>query len=155
MTKQSLRSFGFGLLAASAALFVFDYTSTEKTLTEEEMISALEENNYSVQIEEEKNEKLEKKPVEAEPVNTEAPVKGESPEQEQQNVEKNKIKVTIETGMSSKDVVNELAEAGVIDDAESFNTYLTENDFASDLQIGTFTFSPNMSDEEIAKTLTK
>ncbi|OKL38378.1 hypothetical protein BLL40_01450 [Domibacillus mangrovi] len=57
--------------------------------------------------------------------------------------------------MSSDDIIDALKKAGVIDDKGSFNTYLKENEYSSKLQIGTFTFSADMPNEEIASMLIK
>jgi rhodanese-related sulfurtransferase len=153
MTQQSVRSFGFGLIAAAAALFLFDYTSKDQPLSNEEMIQLLEENNYTVLT----ADGLTEQPAETKPVETVPPAEKEQTVQEESFAESKGTTVTIEieSGMSSDDVVGVLKKAGVIEDEESFNTYLTEIKYASKLQIGTFTLSPNMSNEEIASTLIK
>jgi rhodanese-related sulfurtransferase len=153
MTQQSVRSFGFGLIAAAAALFLFDYTSKDQTLSNGEMIQLLEENNYTVLT----ADGLTEQPAETKPAETVPPAEKEQTVQKESVAESKGTTVTIEieSGMSSDDVVGVLKKAGIIEDVESFNTYLTEIKYASKLQIGTFTFSPDMSNEEIASTLIK
>ncbi|OAH56021.1 MULTISPECIES: endolytic transglycosylase MltG [Bacillaceae] len=154
MTKQSVRSFGFGLLAAAAAFFLFDYTLKDQLLSNEEMIQLLEENNYTVLTTNELNEQ----PAKTASVETISPAEAEKEQimgNESAVSESKEITVTIKAGMSSDDIIDALKKARVIDDEESFNTYLKENEYSSKLQIGTFTFSTDMSNEEIASTLIK
>ncbi|MGG3450992.1 endolytic transglycosylase MltG [Domibacillus aminovorans] len=154
MTKQSVRSFGFGLLAAAAAFFLFDYTLRDQLLSNEEMIQLLEENNYTVLTTNELNEQLAKTAS----IETISPAEAEKEQimgNESAVSESKEITVTIKAGMSSDDIIDALKKARVIDDEESFNTYLKENEYSSKLQIGTFTFSTDMSNEEIASTLIK
>lgn len=154
MTKQSVRSFGFGLLAATAAFLLFDYPSKEQLLSNEEMIQLLEEYNYTVLTNDEFNEQLAK----IASMETISPAKAEKERltgDESAVSESKEIEVTIKAGMSSDDIIDALKKAGVIDDEVSFNTYLKENKYSSKLQIGTFTFSTDMSNEEIASTLIK
>lgn len=143
MKKQSLRSFGFGLLAAAAALFLFNYTSKDQLL---------EKDHYTVLTTDELHEKMAKTiPVET----TSSAEKKQITKKESAASKSKEITVTIEAGMSSDDVINALKKANVITDEKSFNTYLTENGYTSKLQVGTFTFSANMSNEEIASALVK
>ncbi len=154
MTKQSVRSFGFGLLAAAAAFFLFDYTLRDQLLSDEEMIQLLEENNYTVLTTNELNEQLAKTAS----IETISPAEAEKVQimgNESAVSESKEITVTIKAGMSSDDIIAALKKARVIDDEESFNTYLKENEYSSKLQIGTFTFSTDMSNEDIASTLIK
>ncbi|WP_083566187.1 endolytic transglycosylase MltG [Domibacillus mangrovi] len=154
MTKQSIRSFGFGLLAATATFFLFDYMSKDQLLSNEEMIQLLEEDNYTVLTNNELNEQLVKKAS----VETISPANAEKERiraDESAISESKEITVTIKAGMSSDDIIDALKKAGVIDDKGSFNTYLKENEYSSKLQIGTFTFSADMPNEEIASMLIK
>ena len=62
------------------------------------------------------------------------------------------LKVTSKT--ISRDVAKKLEANGIIDDAEDFNDYLCENDYASNIQNGKFTLKSNMSYKEIAEIIT-
>ncbi|OLN23363.1 hypothetical protein BTO30_05210 [Domibacillus antri] len=151
MMKQSIRAFGLGLLASAAALSFFDNISKEETMTNEEMIRLLEEQNYTVLTDDEMNEQ----PAIPESKEPATPAEEENIEPVESVTGKKEMTITIASGMSSADIVKALENAGVIEDAQSFNAYLKENKYASKLQIGTFTFSPNMSNEEIVSILIK
>lgn len=62
--------------------------------------------------------------------------------------------VTVTNRTISSDVAEQLAEAGVIEDAEEFNDYLVDNGYASNIQNGKFTVTKGMSFREIANLIT-
>ena len=53
----------------------------------------------------------------------------------------------------SGDVANQLADAGIIEDAEDFNNYLINNGYAYRIQNGQFTFVSGMTYNEMAEML--
>ncbi|WP_046173837.1 endolytic transglycosylase MltG [Domibacillus indicus] len=144
MTKQSIRSFGIGLLAASAALFVFNQSESNKSaeLSTEEMIQLLEEENYTVQ--------------KADSSKEQEPASEQTSQAQRQpgKAAAQPVTILVESGMSSSEVAVMLKEAGLVDDAEAFNQYLTETGYANRLQTGSFTFQPGMTDEKLAEILT-
>ena len=77
-----------------------------------------------------------------------------SPVEEAENKQPIAFTLIIEHGTSSIDVANELKTAGMIDNADAFNTYLTSHDLAKNIQIGEYTIAAGMSTEEIAKQIT-
>jgi hypothetical protein len=143
MTKQSIRSFGFGLLAASAALFIFNETEIREPaqLSTEEMIQVLTEENYTIQREDSKKESQQ----------TAAPI--ESNEAQEPATES--VTILVEPGMSSNEIASKLKESGVLTDESAFNQYLTDHGYADNLQVGSFTFQYGMTDKEIAEVVTK
>ena len=91
-----------------------------------------------------------------EKVTTEAPTT-EAPTTEEPTTEapaSKKISITVSAGMGSESVCSMLYEAGLISDENSYNLYLENNGYASNIRVGTFTFTKGMSEEEIAKVLT-
>lgn len=60
----------------------------------------------------------------------------------------------IESGTSSKDVANELANASIIEDPDALNTYLKTYDLAKKIQIGEYRLDSSMSIEKISKLIT-
>ena len=62
--------------------------------------------------------------------------------------------LTVTSKTISRDVARKLEDAGIIDDAEEFNDYLCENDYASNIQNGKFTVKSNMTYKEIAEIIT-
>lgn len=65
------------------------------------------------------------------------------------------IVLVFENITSATKASNILYEAGVIQNIESFNSYLSEQGLATKICEGTFTFRKGMSFEEIAKIITK
>ena len=91
-----------------------------------------------------------------EKVTTEAPTT-EAPTTEEPTTEapaSKEISITVSAGMGSESVCSMLYEAGLISDENSYNLYLENNGYASNIKVGTFTFTKGMSEEEIAKVLT-
>ena len=62
--------------------------------------------------------------------------------------------VTISSGMSSEAIASALANAGLVDDASKFNSFLVANGYDMKLETGNFSLETCMSYEEIAKILT-
>ena len=62
--------------------------------------------------------------------------------------------VTISSGMSSEAIASALANAGLVDDASKFNSFLVANGYDMKLETGNFSLETGMSYEEIAKILT-
>ncbi len=65
------------------------------------------------------------------------------------------IVITIEAGSSCTVVSQKLYEAGVVESAEEYNTYLTSNGYAHSLQYGQHKIPVGASEEEIAKIICK
>lgn len=77
------------------------------------------------------------------PINTETTISQET------------VKVSITSGMNSEKVSQMLQMAGIIDNAEEFNTYLITNNLGRYLRTGEFEVHSGMSYEEIAEVLLK
>lgn len=65
-----------------------------------------------------------------------------------------KTVLVIESGTTSKDVANRLAQSAIIEDAELLNAYLTANDLSGKIQIGEYHLDSSMSIRTIAKHIT-
>lgn len=63
--------------------------------------------------------------------------------------------ITVQAGMGSYEVAVLLENAGIIDDASDFDSYLIKNGYATQIRIKSQEFNSNMSYEEIAKNLIK
>lgn len=63
--------------------------------------------------------------------------------------------ITVQAGMGSYEVAVLLENAGIIDDASDFDSYLIKNGYATQIRIKSQEFNSNMSYEEIAKKLIK
>ena len=62
--------------------------------------------------------------------------------------------IEIVGGMSSYPVCQLLEEAGVIDNADAFDSYLMQNGYAERLVVGQHEVKKGMSDQEIATAIT-
>ncbi|MBR1478097.1 MAG: hypothetical protein IJ608_09085 [Lachnospiraceae bacterium] len=67
----------------------------------------------------------------------------------------NTVKFTIEGGSGSYTVARNLAEAGLVENAGDFDTYLCEGGYDRRISTGTFEISKNASYEEIARIITR
>lgn len=65
------------------------------------------------------------------------------------------VKITVTRGNGSRSVCNQLAEAGLIEDAAAFDQYLIDSGYSKRISAGTFEIPRNASDEEIAKIISK
>lgn len=65
------------------------------------------------------------------------------------------VTITVEAGSGSRTVCNQLAEAGLIEDAAAFDRYLIENGYSKRICVGTYEIEPGTDEEQIAKIITK
>ncbi|WP_050180854.1 endolytic transglycosylase MltG [Domibacillus robiginosus] len=144
MNKQSIRAFGFGLLAASAALFISGQMLPEQPaeLSTQQMIQRLKAENYVIQ-----NNSVGQAQNQADAVQKE--------KNTQKTITNKPVTFVIETGMSSNEIAAQLKKSGIIEDPASFNQFLTKNGYADKLQVGSFTLKTSMTQKEVADTLTK
>lgn len=77
------------------------------------------------------------------------------PEEEEQEEAVKSYTLTIESGMPSSEISNQLEENGIIDNARDFSNYLEEKGYANRVQLGEFTLTSDMSHYEIAEALTR
>lgn len=146
--KQTIRAFALGILCATVLLSITYYMNNKETkteapveLTKEQMITKLENEGYTV--EEEQESKTEQAEYEA---------KVEEEHQEQQSP--TEMDLVIEQGMSLQAIAEKLYEAKMINDPEQFVSFLDENNYSTKVQVGEFKLNTEMTDEEIANTIT-
>ena len=68
---------------------------------------------------------------------------------------KTKATITVSGGMSSETISSLLENAGLVDSASKFNSFLVQNGYDKKLETGSFDISGGMTYEEIAKILTQ
>ncbi len=61
--------------------------------------------------------------------------------------------IQVVSGMNSYKVSMLLQEAGIVEDGQDFDNYLNRNGYSSKIQVNTFTFTSDMTYEEIAEKL--
>lgn len=67
---------------------------------------------------------------------------------------KTKATITVSGGMSSETISSLLEDAGLVDSASKFNSFLVQNGYDKKLETGSFDISGGMTYEEIARILT-
>lgn len=65
------------------------------------------------------------------------------------------VTITVEAGSGSRTVCNQLADAGLIEDAAAFDRYLIENGYSKRICVGAYEIEPGTDEEQIAKIITK
>lgn len=65
------------------------------------------------------------------------------------------IKFVIKSGTGSRAVCNQLAEAGLIENAAAFDQYLIDSGYSKRISAGTFEIPVGASEEEIAKIISR
>lgn len=90
----------------------------------------------------------------AAPENTVEPEATPQPETIAASEASQTVTVTIKKGASSGSVSNRLQEAGLVEDAKSFDNYLCNNGYSRSINPGTYEIIPGTSEEEIAKIIT-
>lgn len=88
------------------------------------------------------------------PESTPTPMPTPTPEPDATGVTET-VKITIRSGTGSRAASNLLAEAGLVADAEAFDQYLCDNDYARRVCTGTFDIPMGASEEQIAKIITR
>lgn len=98
----------------------------------------------------------EQKP-EPEPQPETPPAEEQKPEPEPEREPEFQTSVTIEirSGESSVTVSRSLAEAGLVDSADSYDSYLCRNGYDKKIRAGVYEIPAGATDEEIAKIITR
>jgi hypothetical protein len=65
----------------------------------------------------------------------------------------NTVTITVERGSTSYPVCQKLQEAGMIEDAGEFDTYLVENGYANRIRVGEHVLTPGMDYHAIAEAI--
>lgn len=177
--KQSLRYFSLGLFAATLSMLVYYYfffeTETvivEKEQSTQEMIEALTAEGYYISDQEhettpqvnENNTSIEENDLSENDEETEESTEPSSPEQPDQNStdedtpgdttsETDNFILSIQPGMTITEVANYLMVASLIDSRDEFVTYLYDNGYGTNIQIGEFELNRDMSLDEVVETI--
>lgn len=161
--KYFLRGLGTGILFTVLVLFpVYSYKMSDSKIIEKarelgmEYSSAIEEESESSRSETESDAK-ESQDTEAEDnqKDTSSEKITDSETSAETTVSQETVKVSITSGMNSEKVSQMLQMAGIIENAEEFNSYLITNNLGRYLRTGEFQVHSGMSYEEIAEVLLK
>ena len=131
---------------------VADESITSEKDSEEVKDDETKESTSDIETEEKATEETSTEEITTEEKTTEETTTEEETTKSDKPVKSYVLTVTSRT--ISRDVARKLEDAGIIDDAEEFNDYLCENDYASNIQNGKFTVKSNMTYKEIAEIIT-
>lgn len=157
--KYYLRGFGLGILLTAILMIIVTHNS-RKELSNAEIINKAEALGMVMKEDNSKdstNGNKEKKESNATTVDQQ--IKANDEKKQVANPETTTppqefIAIIVQRGEVSETIADKLQNAGVVPDAKVFNKYLTDNNYADNLQTGTFNIPKGASQEEIAKILT-
>lgn len=156
--KYFVRGLGVGIVFGALIMFAAYMTSGKNRMSDEDIIKRAQELGMVKQ-----SEYVLESDVTSEETTTEAPtttekateeVTTEAPTTTEKADTSTQTTITISSGMSSEAIASALANAGLVDDASKFNSFLVANGYDMKLETGSFSLASGMSYEEIAKILT-
>ncbi|MBP1914786.1 hypothetical protein J2Z23_001740 [Lederbergia galactosidilyticus] len=151
MDKRGTRGLAIGLLLSAICIFAFQYLNLKDTepstpTTNTNINEAkLEKLQNEVQDWQTKYEELEKKQINEK--------KKEAAEEDKE--EPTSVEILIKEGMSSKEISDQLAAAGIVHDSEDFNDYLEAKELQTKVRTGKFKMDKDLSYQEISEILTR
>lgn len=174
--KYFVRGLGVGILFGALIMFAAYMTSGKNHMSDEDVIKRAQELGMVKQSEyvlesdvTSENTTTEEIKTEAttEKVTTEKTTEAEATTEKtttekatteaattEQTDTKTKATITVSGGMSSETISSLLENAGLVDSASKFNSFLVQNGYDKKLETGSFDISGGMTYEEIAKILT-
>lgn len=155
MNKSTIRAFAAGIIFTSALVGGYSYIfpiEKEATLTLEEAKVTLEHNGYTIQSAETSKKKPASKAQVSESISD-----ANKPAVLKQAVKPSAVSytLTVESGMTPEKIAEVLENEGIFENGVVFLQYLKENQLIKRIQIGQYTFTPNMELTEIVKMLTE
>lgn len=161
MTKNGMQGFAAGVLFSCAVIaffyyFVFDYSgqnksSKEKPLTAASVTQYLS-SHHRVAVSEDDYQKWQND-LQAKSAN--ANQKNTSQKNNKKEKAVNQIVLHIASGMSTKDIADQLIDNHIIKDKNAFYKYFSSHNLEQYVQLGKFKLNSDMSIPEIAKVITK
>lgn len=156
MNKQSIRAFGIAVFLVGALIYSMNTLGIAlpgmgvPDAAAQKEIASLEE-----QLEK-ANEQLTKQeePAKTTTKQQAATAKEEQADESDGTSEDIDVTLTIYRGITSYDISRKLEDAGIIDNALEFELFLANGGYSKRLQIGEFTITSDMDDEEIAALIT-
>ncbi|MGM0523084.1 MAG: hypothetical protein ACQER2_03450 [Bacillota bacterium] len=174
--KQTLRAFSLGMLVTtlifSTHFFFFNEDTAPTTVSpsDSEMIKTLEDSGYSIYTDEElaryieeqlaeqiiTEENQDNETDESEPSSTPEvePTREDTSKNDQEaDNDTSSFILTIEPGMTITEVSNYLIIANLIESREQFVDYLSDNGYATNIQVGSFELNRDMTLAEVVEVI--
>ncbi|MGX2960466.1 hypothetical protein JNUCC23_14520 [Peribacillus sp. JNUCC 23] len=155
MNKSTIRAFAAGIIFTSALVGGYSYVfpiEKKASLTLEEAKVMLEHNGYKIQSAETSKKEATSKQQASETISDAKkraiPIQAEKPSAVSYTL-------TVESGMTPEKIAEVLENEGIFENGIVFLQYLKENQLIKRIQIGQYTFTPNMELTEIVKMLTE
>ncbi|MFJ7975058.1 hypothetical protein ACIQZI_05000 [Peribacillus sp. NPDC096379] len=155
MNKSTIRAFAAGIIFTSALVGGYSYVfpiEKKASLTLEEAKVMLEHNGYKIQSAETSKKEATSKQQASETISDAkkrvVPIQAEKPSAVSYTL-------TVESGMTPEKIAEVLENEGIFENGVVFLQYLKENQLIKRIQIGQYTFTPNMELTEIVKMLTE
>ena len=175
--KYFVRGLGIGIIFGALIMLAAYLTSGKGSLSDEEVMKRAQELGMVKKSEYVLDSEVTSEETTTEAVTTEAPVATEKAKEEatteapgtterateeatteaattEQTDAKTKATITVSGGMSSETISSLLENAGLVDSASKFNSFLVQNGYDKKLETGSFDISGGMTYEEIARILT-
>lgn len=175
--KYFVRGLGIGIIFGALIMLAAYLTSGKGSLSDEEVMKRAQELGMVKKSEYVLDSEVTSEETTTEAVTTEASVATEKATEEatteapgttekateeaateaattEQTDAKTKATITVSGGMSSETISSLLENAGLVDSASKFNSFLVQNGYDKKLETGSFDISGGMTYEEIARILT-
>lgn len=160
--KYFVRGLGIGIIFGALIMLAAYLTSGKGSLSDEEVMKRAQELGMVKKSEYVLDSEVTSEETTTEAVTTEAPVATEKATEAatteaattEQTDAKTKATITVSGGMSSETISSLLENAGLVDSASKFNSFLVQNGYDKKLETGSFDISGGMTYEEIARILT-
>ena len=153
MNKVTLQAFSAGLIVSTTIFTGFYYMTEpneETGPTVEEAKKLLNEKGYLVSLQKDERLNSEKE---------EKRIDKEEKKQEKEVPKKNNPVVSytleVKANMTTLEIATKLEKEKIIDDAARFESYVEDQGFSKNIQIGEFVVTDNMTYRQLAKTLTQ
>lgn len=145
--KPWIRTYALGLITAAVAMAIAFWNTepsvtevVEEEMSEEDMISKLEQQGYQVVTKEEWQDFQSKQES--------------ADDSKKRETSVNTFSTDIAPGATMDKISQKLIQANIIEDAEAFEIFMEENDYSRYIQIGQVTLTSDMSHKEIAEAIT-
>ena len=175
--KYFVRGLGVGIVFGALIMFAAYMTSGRNRMSDEDIIKRAQELGMVKKSEYVLDSEVTSEETTTEAVTTEAPATTEKATEAatteaatteksttekatteaattEQTDTKTKATITVSGGMSSETISSLLEDAGLVDSASKFNSFLVQNGYDKKLETGSFDISGGMTYEEIAGILT-
>jgi hypothetical protein len=152
MNRYTTRGIAIGFIIVSVFLYFYISKSVEPSI--DASIQSVKEAGYSIYLKKDDphakvaflQEKYDK--LKAEKIVSQTPSKNEGKEGYQTYF------ISVEHGMTSKDISSRLNRAGFLKNEQSLDNYLIKKNWANQIQIGEYKITSNMNLDEIARMIT-